>query len=559
MRLVSARSPAARLDGRSDPFLASTFAWAQFIIAVDRPKSVSGQNLASCVQVLDLCGSVNANSSLGRSQPINISVVPVAATPTRIALSVVPGPGSLFRLLDCPPAMHAELCARWRSWLEASISPRGPGGARGAGGPADARVVSGSRWRLDAPYRIVMRMLLHDSDHGGLGDTIIDDPYLLAQVLHSMLPSDALNHLFDTIDAAMLDTTAAAPDHVEAQHPHHHPLGAFHPNGQGHPHPHPHVPTHLHANAHQPTLADGVPQQNAAISALAASLAQGLDSHDPALLSELFTNMAAEAAQTHNLGTPMQAAMGGPAAAAAEFGMPGAAMDDDDSDDSGAMDVPMSVVGSILDLHSLNADGDVDADADADADMAGPASAFAHALNAIVATLEMSRQIRFRSAWHSLDSSARIADVQTDAYRRSTTRRASLAISAGSLEHIFSKCNRIQFVSLANQSILPDTYFPELHQYASLMSFAPQESLMCRPANADTVIEALVAGCPGLIYLDVQSCDWFQPCHLRYLLARAPSLRAINLVGCSKLPVSQRMLFIYSSPKTLQRAILKRA
>ncbi|KAI8837773.1 hypothetical protein BJ741DRAFT_603246 [Chytriomyces cf. hyalinus JEL632] len=133
-------------------------------------------------------------------------------------------------------------------------------------------------------------------------------------------------------------------------------------------------------------------------------------------------------------------------------------------------------------------------------------------------------------------------------------------VTAGSLIHLSRTCPNLKSLNLAHSALEPDTYFPELDQYQSMLLDVPDASLKRVFVSAADSILTLLRSCPRLLNLDLSGCAWVT---LEVVDAIAEmkghALRALNLCKCANIPAHLQKLFVVEESRELEMLLSKPA
>ncbi|TPX48592.1 hypothetical protein SeLEV6574_g01946 [Synchytrium endobioticum] len=139
----------------------------------------------------------------------------------------------------------------------------------------------------------------------------------------------------------------------------------------------------------------------------------------------------------------------------------------------------------------------------------------------------------------------------------STVERSSrIQISASSLKDLAEKCTDLLVLNLANSTLFPDTYLPQINAYISRLPYQPEEHLARIPVTVFDAIKSLILGCKKLVSLDLRGGEEITDEITLWIVDNAKSLRALNLGKCSKIKTGAAKLFFVGDPAQLKPQVV---
>ncbi|KAJ3069477.1 hypothetical protein HDU98_007452 [Podochytrium sp. JEL0797] len=136
---------------------------------------------------------------------------------------------------------------------------------------------------------------------------------------------------------------------------------------------------------------------------------------------------------------------------------------------------------------------------------------------------------------------------------------ASKTVTAGSLFLLATHCPNLKSLNLAYSTILPDTHVVETNEFQSMLFYNPEGLTLEKIEPIDGLCR-LLESCPKLINLDLAGCGWLSVGDVNRIVAvPGLALKALNLVGCARIPVAIQKLFVVEQCEELKALVLKHA
>ncbi|KAJ3029255.1 UNVERIFIED_CONTAM: hypothetical protein HDU68_012666 [Siphonaria sp. JEL0065] len=130
-------------------------------------------------------------------------------------------------------------------------------------------------------------------------------------------------------------------------------------------------------------------------------------------------------------------------------------------------------------------------------------------------------------------------------------------VSAGSLEELANHCPGLKSLNLANSQVTPDTFIVETKEYVSTLYHEPSSGLTLRKVSPSGAIRRLLDKCEGLVNLDLAGCNWVTVDTVNGIIKKRNSLKALNLMACSRLPPSLQRLFVVHDSSELRDLVVQ--
>jgi hypothetical protein len=131
------------------------------------------------------------------------------------------------------------------------------------------------------------------------------------------------------------------------------------------------------------------------------------------------------------------------------------------------------------------------------------------------------------------------------------TCRKKFMIMTSSLKKIAESCTKIQALVFNNQDLLEDNYIELMRDYESNLVHVNLRDMVKTPCTISDALSRIVKNCKNLQFLDLSWSSWLTMAHLAIIL-ESKSIRILNLIGCSKLPIQIAKLYQFDNSSKMK-------